>query len=158
MIFDILDGLQIRYRSLFHPPVTDSVSGEKYYKGFTGGKIKNLFLQNHKKNRFYLVLLESCKLADLKAIGRVVHEKRLSFAAPEQLAEYLGGEPGVVTPFGLKHDKQKKVVVCIDSEILNYSELAFHGDESTSGLIIGAQDFMRYLDWTGNEYHVFACK
>ena len=149
-VYEVLDRLGIAYSKLEHPPVFTVEQAEKHWGSITGAHCKNLFLRNKKGNRHYLVILESSKSADLKALAKQLGEDRLSFASPERIMRYLGLEPGAVSPFGLINDNQKEVRVVIDQDLKNADRINFHPNVNTATIGIDFTDFEKFLVWCEN--------
>ncbi len=149
-IYQILEDLKITFKKHEHTAVFTVAEGQKYDRGIEEGKSKNIFLRNKKGDKHYLVIVESSKRVDLKALASNLDEKRMSFAAPERLMELLGLTPGSVSPFGLINDKNKLVSVVVDEGLLKYKQVAFHPNINTATLIISTVDFKKFLEWTKN--------
>jgi Ala-tRNA(Pro) deacylase len=153
-IYEVLSELGIEYRKYEHPPVY-TVEEAKHHRGeLPGGQTKNLFLRNKKGKRCYLLVAEADKQVDLKRLRGIVGETALSFASPERLKKYLGVEPGSVSPFGLINDAKQEVVVIIDRDLLRHEELGFHPNINTATIIVGKEDFLRFLKHRGNEWRI----
>ncbi len=82
-------------------------------------RCKNIFLRNHKGNRHFLVLLDYYKKLDVEAMEQYIGRGKLTFASDWRLRKYLNLEAGVVSVFGLLHDRQKHVEVLMDEELRN---------------------------------------
>ncbi len=72
--------------------------------------------------------------------------------AARRLGDNLGLTPGSVTPFGLINDTARHVHLFIDANLKKASRLSFHPNINTATIVISFQDFIRFLDWTGNGY------
>lgn len=149
-IYEILQDLQIQYEKYEHPAVYTVEEAAQYDRGIDAGKSKNLFLRNTKGDTHYLVVMESTKRLDLKALAEKLHETKLSFASEERLLKYLGLTPGSVGPFGLISNIDKSVRVIVDQGLLQYPKLAYHPNVNTATLVIATEDMKKFLDWTGN--------
>jgi len=149
-ILQILKNLGITYTEHKHPAVFTVEEANKYYDTIPGTHTKNLFLRNKKGDKHYLVVIESSKRVDLGKLKQILGESKLSFASPERLKEHLNLTPGSVTPFGLIHDKDKKVQVIIDNDLWESEEINCHPNINTSTLTISSKDFRKFLEWTGN--------
>ena len=150
-IYRILEELKITYKKHEHPAVYTVEDAQKYDIRIDAGKSKNIFLRNKKGNKYYLVIVESSKRIDLKELESNLHEKRMGFASPERLMEFLGLTPGSVSPFGLINDEKKEVSVVVDDGLLKYKQVAFHPNINTATLVISTDEFKRFLEWTGNQ-------
>lgn len=149
-VYDILKELGIPYTRHEHPPVYTVEEAEQHWENITGAHCKNLFLRNKKGKKHYLVLVESRKRVDLKALTGRLGEDRLSFASPERMMRYLGLEPGAVSPFGLINDRENTVVVIIDQELKEASHVNFHPNVNTATVGITFSDFEKFLSHCGN--------
>ena len=148
-IYKILEDLGIKYAKHDHPPLFTCEQAEEYYAKIPGAHTKNLFLRNKKGDRYYLVVVESKKRADINKLRADLGESKLAFGSPERLMNVLGLTPGSVTPFGLINDEQKQVVkVLIDKDLFNFEVVNFHPLVNTTTLGIEVEDFKKFLDWT----------
>ncbi|MGD2245681.1 MAG: prolyl-tRNA synthetase associated domain-containing protein [Candidatus Aminicenantes bacterium] len=148
-VYETLEKLDISYVRHEHPPVYTVEEAEQHWENITGAHCKNLFLRNKKGNRHYLVVLDSSKRADLKALEKQLGEDRLSFASPERLMRYLGLEVGAVSPFGLINDTQKEVQVIIDQDLKEVDSINFHPNVNTATVGLSFSDFEKFLSFCG---------
>lgn len=149
-VYEILRELGISYTKHEHPPVYTVEEAEQHWENITGAHCKNLFLRNKKGKNHYLVVVESRKRVDLKALTKNLGEDRLSFASPERMMRYLGLEPGAVSPFGLINDRENAVVVVIDRDLKEASHVNFHPNVNTATVGITFADFEKFLTHCGN--------
>ncbi len=150
-IYKIFKDLQIDYVEHEHPAVF-TVEEAEMHKGHLGGmKLKNLFLRNKKGDRHFLFITPAMKEIDLKKLSEISGEKKLGFASPERLKEYLGLTPGSVGPFGLINDKKHEVIVFLDKDILKGDKLNFHPNRNTATVQIAKEELFKFLAWAGNE-------
>ena len=152
-LYEVLKRLGISYIRHEHSPVFTVEEAEKHWENISGAHCKNLFLRNKKGNRHYLVILESSKQADIKALTKKLGEDRLSFASAERLVRYLGLETGAVSPFGLINDSKKEVQVVIDQDLKKEERINFHPNVNTATVGVDFRDFERFLAWCGNSIH-----
>ena len=150
-IYKILDDLGVTYEKHAHEPFFTCEQADKLYKRLDGGHSKNLFLRNRKGDKHYLVVLESKKRLDLRNFGEKIGETKLSMASPERLEKHLGLTPGSVSRFGLINDENHEVRVVVDNDLLQYERLYYHPNVNTVTLGIAKDDFLKFLEWTGNE-------
>jgi len=151
-VTDTLDALGISYEIHFHPPIPTIEDAIKYWKNFDSTHCKNLFFRNHKGNKHYLVVFECMHQMDIHDLEHRLKQGKLSFASEQRMEKYLGLKPGSVSPFGLINDTENHVKLFIDNNLKNAERLSFHPNDNTATVIIGGKDFIKYLDWTGNEY------
>jgi Ala-tRNA(Pro) deacylase len=116
-----------------------------------GGHSKNLFVKD-KKGRLFLLTLGEETPVDLKR----VHEKisasgRVSFGSAELLEEVWGVLPGAVTPFGAINDRDGRVTVVLDSELMAYTRVNFHPLVNTRTTGVSPDGLLKFLRATGHE-------
>jgi Ala-tRNA(Pro) deacylase len=110
-----------------------------------GGNCKSLFLKN-KKGKMWLVVLPEDHRTNLIALADRLGTKRLSFASPERLQEYLGVIPGAVTPFAAANDVGGLVDLVVAAELLNEPVLNFHPLVNDRTTTISSADFLLFLN------------
>ena len=147
---DALDALGIAYEPHAHPPVATAEEAAQHWGGIDAAHCKNLFLRNQKGMRYYLVIIEHTKRADLRAVANQIGDGKLSFASPERLMTHLGLTPGSVSPFGLPHDREHVVRVFIDRDLQSARRISFHPNINTATLVIAYADFLKFLGSSGH--------
>ena len=145
-----LEALGIAYQNHEHAAVF-TVEEAKALRGeLTGGHIKNLFLRN-KKEEMWLVVAEEDKRIDLKALGEKLGAGKLSFGSPDRLLRYLGVLPGAVTPFGIINDKDRKVKVALDRDLMGFDPVNAHPLVNTMTTALSPQDLVKFLEAEGHK-------
>lgn len=81
--------------------------------------VKTLFLCNRQQSSFYLYITSSEKPFSSKDFSKALGISRLSFATEELMKEKLGVKIGAATIFGLLLDRNQKIQVVIDQEVLS---------------------------------------
>lgn len=147
---DRLRELGIAFTRHEHPPVATVEEAEQHWSGIDATHCKNLFLRNQKGNRHYLVVIPHLKKVDLRAVADQIGDGKLSFGSPDRVMTHLGLTPGSVSPFGLINNRDHAVRVVIDRDLKAAERLSFHPNINTATLVIGREDFMRFLDACGN--------
>ncbi len=150
-VYTTLEQLDIDYIRHDHPPVFTISESKDHWSTVTGMHCKNLFLRDNKGKRHYLLCAEAHKPIDLKALGASIGQ-RLGFASPQRLMQYLGLEPGSVSPFGLINDTASTVQVMLDRDILSADIVNFHPNINTVTLGIHPTDLEKYILHCGNSY------
>src|SRR3989338_6286736 len=125
-IYQLFEQLGVAYKEHTHPPVYTCEEAEKYYAMMRGGQSKNLFLRNRNGDQHYLVVVESKKMLDLKALAKVLNESKLGMASPERLMKYLKVTPGAVSLLCSIHPEARDVKLFIDRDLWNYEYLNYH--------------------------------
>lgn len=153
-LYTILTGLEITYEEIEHDPVYTVEQAQPIKSIISGVGCKNLFLTDHKKTKYLLVIVEENKQADLKQIAVVAKTSRLSFVSNEELYEILQLFPGSVSPFGIIYDKANRVTLLIDKD-LQGKQLLFHPNVNTKTLVISFEDMIKFIKYTNHAYEVF---
>jgi Ala-tRNA(Pro) deacylase len=151
-LYNILAELGIKFEYHEHPPAPTIEIARKYWKNLEATHCKNIFFRNHKGNRNYLVILEHMQDLGIHDLEKRLKQGKLSFASEARMQKYLGVTPGSVTPFGLIHDHEHHVHLFLDENLQESRTISFHPCINTASLIISFNDFVRFLDWTGNTY------
>ena len=147
-VYDLLDSLGIKYKRVDHEAAMtmeacveiDWTLSEGVEKGVA--ICKNLFLCNRQATDFYLLLIPGDKPFKTKDLSAQIGSSRLSFAKPEYMEQYLDITPGSVSVMGLMNDKEKKVRLLIDEDVLQDEYFACHPCINTSSLRFRTSDLM----------------
>jgi len=151
-VYKTLTTLSIPFEYVSHPPAPTIEIAMQYWEGHDAQHCKNLFFRNHKGNKHYLVILDCLKSMSIHDIEKMLKQGKLTFASEKRMLKYLGLKPGSVSPFGLIYDTEKNVHVFIDKNLQKVKRISFHPNDNTASLIVSFQDFIRYMDYTGNSY------
>ena len=154
-VYDFLDSLGIEYKRVDHEALMTMEACEEVDK-LLGAKIcKNLFLCNRQKTDFYLLLIPAEKPFKTKFLSKQIGTARLSFADGEQMEEYLNITPGSLSLMGLIFDKEKRVHLVIDREVLEEKYFGCHPCINTSSLRIRTTDLLeKFLPYVEHPYTV----
>ena len=148
-LFARLDALGLAYDTVEHAPVF-TVEQAKQHRGvLPGHHIKNLFLRNKKEAMWLVVALEDREI-DLRKLGERLGAGRLSFGSPERLRQYLGVEPGSVTPFAVVNDTDHRVTLVLDRGVAEGGPLNAHPLTNTLTTAISFEDLGRFFEATGH--------
>jgi Ala-tRNA(Pro) deacylase len=148
-LFDRLAELGIAHATVEHAAVF-TVEEAKSHRGvLPGHHIKNLFLRNKREEMWLVVALED-RAIDLKRLGERLGAGRLSFGSPERLAQYLGVEPGSVTPFAAINDTGHKVTLVLDRGLETAGPVNAHPLTNTMTSALSLADLLRFFEATGH--------
>jgi len=151
-VYEALKHLNIPFEYIEHPPAPTIEIAMQYWKNQDAQHCKNLFFRNHKGNRHYLVILNCMKQMAIHDIEKLLKQGKLTFASEQRMQKYLGLKPGSVSPFGLIYDTDNHVHVFIDEDLKNCKKISFHPNLNTASLIIAFNDFIKFMNYTGNSY------
>ena len=96
--------------------------------------IKTLLLCNRQQTAFYLFVTPGDKPFRTKDLSKQIGSSRLSFAAPEDMEQYLGVTPGSATILSLMNDKEHRVKLILDKSIAEADRFGCHPCINTSTL------------------------
>jgi Ala-tRNA(Pro) deacylase len=80
--------------------------------------VKTLFLCNRQKTEFYLFVTTADKSFKAKSFSNAMGISRMSFAPLERLETMLGVKIGAATVFGVLMDRDKKIKVIFDHDVV----------------------------------------
>ncbi|SLN15950.1 prolyl-tRNA synthetase associated domain-containing protein [Oceanibacterium hippocampi] len=149
-LFRRLGELGIPVETHHHAPVFTVDEARALRGQLDGGHCKSLFLKDKKGALFLVVCLEDAGV-DLKALRRKIGAAQLSFGKPELLMEILGVIPGSVTPFALMNDRERRVTVVLQSEMLALEQLNYHPLENDKTTQIASRDLLRFVKACGHD-------
>lgn len=116
---------------------------------------KNLFLCNRQRTNHYLLLMPGDKPFRTKELSKQLGVARLSFANEEDMLELLDLQPGAVSVMGLMNDKEQRVRLIVDGDVLRQEYFGCHPCVNTSSMKLRTKDMTDvYLPATGHEMTV----
>ena len=139
-VYDFLDGLGVAYERVDHPALMTMEACESVDKVLDTRICKNLFLCNAQRTQFYLLLMPGDKKFKTAVLSKQIGSARLSFAEEKYLLEFLDITPGSVSVLGLMNDKDRRVRLLIDREVLDEPVFACHPCINTSSLRFATSD------------------
>ncbi len=143
--YDVLDSLNMTYETLCHPAAYTMEECAEVEKTLGVPICKNLFLCNRQQTQFYLLMLPAGKHFKTKYLSAQLECARLSFATEEHMVELLDIHPGAVSPMGLINDRDGKVLLVLDSELMGETYVGCHPCVNTATLKIRTEDLLRTL-------------
>ena len=143
--YDLLESLGVDYARVDHEHA-DTIEACHEIEKLLGAEIcKNLFLTNRQMTELWLLLMPGDKPFKTKLLSKQIGSARLSFASPEQMLAYLDITPGSVSVLGLMNDREKKVRLLIDRDLLGQDFIGMHPCINTSSLKIRTRDLLEKL-------------
>ena len=148
-VYDLLDALGIPYLRADHPP---AMTMEACCPLTDARMCKNLFLCNRQGTRHYLLMLPGDKPFRTKDLSAQLGTARLSFAPEADLA-LLDLQPGSVSVLGLMNDREGRVSLVIDRDVLAEEYVGCHPCRNTSSLRLRTSDLLeKFLPAVGHGY------
>ena len=151
---EFLEKMGIEFDLVKHSAVytIEEAMAEPALKG--RNEIKNLFIQDDKGRRQYLVIMPGLKKLDLKQLAVDLNEKKVRFCSAEKVEAMLGVKPGSVSLFCCLNPNSYHVKVIIDEDLLLEEELGFHPIVNTATVFISPLQLPRILGYLQQESNV----
>ena len=132
--YNLLDSLGVEYYRVDHEHA-DTIQDCELVENLLGAKIcKNLFLTNRQQTDFYLLIMPGEKPFKTKLLSKQINTARLSFGTPEQMERYLDTLPGSASVLGLMNDRENRVQLLVDRDLLSEETFGCHPCQNTSSL------------------------
>ena len=143
--YDLLDNLGIDYQRIDHEPANTMEACMAIDEALQSTICKNLLLCNRQQTDFYLLMIVGDKVFKTSQLSKQIGSSRLSFAGAEHMEALLDITPGSVSVLGLMNDKQNKVQLLIDEDVLKGESFGCHPCINTSSLKIKASDLLEKI-------------
>lgn len=140
--YDLLDRLGVAYERVDHEPAMTMEVCQAIDEVLQATICKNLFLSNRQETAFYLLMMPDDKPFRTKDLSAQIGSARLSFAKPEYMEQFLDITPGSVSVMGLMNDKEKRVQLLIDEDVLNSEYVGCHPCINTSSIRLLTKDLV----------------
>ncbi len=138
--YDFLDSIGVNYARVDHEASMSMEACRKIDAELGTTICKNLFLCNRQQTEFYLLMMPGHKNFKTSIVSSQIESSRLSFASPEYMKEFLDLTPGSVSILGLMNDKDKRVHLLIDEDVLNGEYVGCHPCINTTSLRFTTDD------------------
>ena len=140
--YDLLDSLGVDYGRIDHEPANTMEACAAIDEALKATICKNLLLCNRQETVFYLLMIPGGKVFKTSELSKKIGSSRLSFAKPEYMAEFLDITPGSVSVLGLMNDKDHRVNLLMDEDVLKGEFIGMHPCINTSSLKMKTSDLM----------------
>ena len=141
-VYEFLDRLSVEFDRTDHPerPATSMEVCAEVDAILNVHICKNLFLCNRQKTDFYLLVMPGDKPFKTKELSKQMGVSRLSFAEEQYMERFLDLHPGSVSVMGLMNDKEHRVRLVIDEDVLKEEQFGCHPCENTSSIRFPTKD------------------
>ena len=139
-VYDFLDTLEVAYQRVDHDPAMTMELCARIDQVLDTAICKNLMLCNRQKTQYYMLMLEGDKVFKTKDLSHQIGSSRLSFASAEHMEAFLDCAPGSASVLGLMNDKENRVKLLIDKDVLAGETIGFHPCINTSTLKLSTAD------------------
>ena len=143
--YDLLDSLGIEYDRIDHEPAMTMEVCEEIDRALGATICKNLFLCNRQQTDFYLLMMPGDKPFKTKDLSAQIGSSRLSFGTPDYMEQLVDITPGSLSILGLMNDKEGRVRLLIDKDVLSGEYIGCHPCINTSSLRIKTSDMVDKL-------------
>lgn len=143
--YDFLDEIGIEYERIDHEPAMTMEVCEEIDKALQATICKNLFLCNRQETDFYLLMMPGDKKFKTKDLSAQLGVSRLSFANETYMEQFLDITPGSVSVLGLMNDKDMRVRLVVDEDVLKGKEIGCHPCINTSSIKFKTEDLVNII-------------
>lgn len=144
-VYDFLDSLGVNYERIDHEAAMTMEACEEIDQVLGAAICKNLLLCNRQETQFYLLLMPGDKPFKTKDLSAQIGSARLSFAKAEYMEAFLNITPGSLSVLGLMNDKDMKVQLLIDEDVLQEEYFGCHPCMNTSSLKFRTEDLEKIV-------------
>ena len=154
--YDLLDRLGVPYERVDHAPAMTMEVCQEIDRVLNAVICKNLFLCNAQKTDFYMLMMPGHKKFKTAKLSKQIGSARLSFASSEFMEEFLDITPGSVSVLGLMNDKNNRVRLLIDQDVIDHHTfVGCHPCINTSSLKLYTKDILeKFLPAVHHEYTI----
>ena len=144
-VYDFLDALNIDYYRVDHEAAMTMEVCVAIDQALEATICKNLLLCNRQGTAFYLLMLPGNKVFKTSVLSKQIGSSRLSFASADAMEEFLDITPGSVSVLGLMNDKNNRVQLLMDKDILEGEYFGCHPCINTSSLRLKISDLIEKI-------------
>ena len=144
-VYDLLDRLGVFYQRIDHEATMTMEACAAVDKVLDATICKNLLLCNRQKTAFYMLMLPGSKVFKTGELSKKIGSSRLSFADGAFMEEFLDITPGSLSVMGLMNDKENRVQLLIDEDVLQGEFIGCHPCINTSSLRFRTEDLLQKI-------------
>jgi len=144
-VYDLLDSLGIEYDRVDHEAAM-TMEACVVIDGILGTTMcKNLMLCNRQCTDFYILLTPGEKKFKTSVLSKQIGSSRLSFADGQYMEQFLDITPGSLSVLGLMNDKENRVQLLIDQDVLKGEYIGVHPCVNTASLKLKTADLVEII-------------
>ena len=144
-VYDFLDALGIQYQRVDHEAAMTMEACLEVDTALEATMCKNLMLCNRQCTDFYILLLPGNKKFKTSVLSKQIGSSRLSFADGQYMESFLDITPGSLSVLGLMNDKENRVKLLIDKDVLTGEYIGVHPCVNTASLKIKTSDLVEKI-------------
>lgn len=152
-LLSLLEKLAIPTTLYKHRAVFSVGEADELDNSMPGAHTRNLFIRDKRENMFLITLLAN-KPVKLDRLADLLGAGRFSFGSPERLMKYLGVTPGSVTPFAMMNDKEHKVTLILDAEMMEQDIVNYHPLINTMTVGLPPSGLTKFLENCGSKFQI----
>lgn len=149
-LYALLRAHGIAYTHHAHPPFFTVADSRAHRGEHPGAHCKNMFLREKKGGLWLVTCLEHRQIR-IRDLERAIGARGCSFGKAELLWDALGVTPGAVTPFAALNDRERRVRVVLDRQMMQAETLNAHPLHNEATTAVATGDLMRFFALTGHE-------
>lgn len=144
-VYDFLDNLGIDYFRVDHEAAMTMEACIAVDRVLETTMCKNLMLCNRQCTDFYILLTPGDKKFKTSVLSKQIGASRLSFADGQYMEAFLDITPGSLSVLGLMNDKENRVRLLIDKDVLTGEYIGVHPCVNTASLKIKTADLIEKI-------------
>lgn len=144
-VYDFLDKLGISYQRIDHETAMTMEACAAIDEVLGAAICKNLLLCNRQCTDFYLLMIPGDKVFKTSILSKQIGSSRLSFAAGEYMEQFLDITPGSLSVLGLMNDRENRVQLLIDQDLLAGEYIGCHPCINTASLRLRTKDLLEII-------------
>ncbi len=144
-VYETLEELKIPYYRVETEPLISMEDCLVVNEKLQMKTVKTLFLCNQQKTKFYLCIMPGDKRFDCKVFSRALQIARVSFGSEQLMNELLETQIGACSIFSALIDKENKVQIVIDQDVLKEEDYGCRCGTTTGYMKIKAKDVLEKI-------------
>ena len=144
-VYDFLDALGISFERVDHEAAMTMEACLEVDAALEATMCKNLMLCNRQCTDFYILLLPGDKKFKTSVLSKQIGSSRLSFADGQYMESFVDITPGSLSVLGLMNDKENRVQLLIDKDVLTGEYIGVHPCVNTASLKIRTSDLVEKI-------------
>jgi len=144
-VYDLLDNLGVSYERIDHEAAMTMEACAAVDEALGAAICKNLLLCNRQCTDFYLLMIPGDKVFKTSVLSKQIGSSRLSFAAGEYMVQFLDITPGSLSVLGLMNDRENRVQLLIDEDLLTGEYIGCHPCINTASLRLRTKDLLEII-------------
>ena len=143
--YDLLDSLGVEFQRIDHEAAMTMEACAEVDKVLDAVICKNLLLCNRQHTAFYMLMIAGDKHFKTSALSKQIGSSRLSFADGKYMEQFLDITPGSLSVLGLMNDREGRVKLLIDEDVLKGEFFGCHPCINTASLRLRTADLMEKI-------------